>query len=66
LDNICDIPNNAIAILSEGKTIAECSKILANEAKRKSCCGNYVMLTPNEGINIALKYFGINKRNRIA
>jgi hypothetical protein len=61
LDRLRDIPNNAAAILTEGKTIAKSLDAMAAEAKKKPRFGNCAMITPDEGMKVVLGYFGIDQ-----
>jgi hypothetical protein len=60
LDRLSDMPGEAEAILTEGKTIAKSLDAMAAEAKKKPRIGNCAMLTPDEGIKVVLHYFGIH------
>jgi hypothetical protein len=52
---------SAEAILTEGKTIEGSYKAMEVEARNKPRAGNMVMITPDEGYEIIIKYFGIDK-----
>lgn len=68
LDRLRDIPSDAEAILTEGKTIVGSFNAMEEAAKAKKddrsvfqkfFNGRCVMIAPDEGIKIVLQYFGI-------
>jgi hypothetical protein len=59
MDHIRLNPNDAVLILADNRTIKGSLKAVGDEAEKKKKQGT-VMFTPNQGMEIILKYFGIN------
>ena len=51
-------PGDAEKVLAEGKTVKGSLSFMRDEAKKKQS-GNVAVLTPQEGFDIVLKYYGI-------